>query len=87
MRSEFRGFEAATVACRSELSNISHDLLQLYFANPPFEKGIFVYPQNLWITLWMTLGDGRLTRRNVRVFLALPIFCVSTKPIINSVLL
>src|SRR5450759_3064454 len=50
-------YQAATLACRTELSNLSQDLLQHYFAKLPFEKSISVYSQNLWITLWMTLGD------------------------------
>jgi len=66
--------EGATVTCRTELSNISQGLLQLNFANLPFEKSIFVYPQNLWITLWMIASDNLLTWRCIRTFLTLPIF-------------
>jgi hypothetical protein len=67
--------EAATVACRIQLSNLSQDLLQHYFVKLPFEKSIFVYSQILWITLWMTLGNSPLTWRGARDFITLPIFC------------
>jgi hypothetical protein len=73
-----RSFEVATVACRTELSNLSQDLHQHYFAKLPFEKSISVYSQNLWVTLWMTLGDSPLTWRGTRDFVTLPIFCNST---------
>jgi len=74
-----RNFETATVACHTELSNISQVLLQLYFANPPLEKSISVYPQNLWITLWMNRMFGTLKYREIRVSLILPIFCMAIK--------
>jgi len=57
------------------LSNISQVLLEEYFANLPFEKGISVYSQNLWITLWMIPRESALMRRGVKVFVILPIFC------------
>jgi len=66
--------QAATVACRTELSNISQRLLQQYLANLVFEKGISFYPQNLWITLWMIPVDATLKWRRIRNFLTLPIF-------------
>ena len=37
-------------------------------ANWVFEKGIFVYPQNLWITLWMVSGNSCITWREIRIF-------------------
>ncbi|MDP1996663.1 MAG: hypothetical protein Q8J90_05660, partial [Gallionella sp.] len=55
--------EGATVACHTELSNIYQGLLQQSFANLPFEKSISVYPQNLWITLWMIISSCPLTWR------------------------
>ena len=67
-------FQAATVACHTELSNISQKLLQQYFAKSPFEKSISVYPQNLWITLWMNHVDAALMWRGIRIFVTLPIF-------------
>jgi hypothetical protein len=68
-------YQAATVACRTELSNLSQDLLQHYFAKLPFEKSISVYSQNLWVTLWMTPVDSPLTWRGAWSFVTLPIFC------------
>jgi hypothetical protein len=68
-------YQGATVACRTQLSNLSQDLLQHYFAKVPFEKSISVYSQKLWITLWMTLRDSPLTWRGARDFVTLPIFC------------
>jgi hypothetical protein len=56
------------------LSKISQVFLEQYFANMPFEKSIFVYPQNLWITLWMALLYGALIWRGVRGFVTLLIF-------------
>jgi hypothetical protein len=37
-------FQAATVACHTEMSNISQGLLQQYFANLPFDKEYFHLP-------------------------------------------
>jgi hypothetical protein len=37
-----RDSEDATVACHTELSNFSQDLLKLYFAKLPFENSISV---------------------------------------------
>jgi hypothetical protein len=68
-------YQAATVACRNDLSNLSQVLLQHSFANVPFEKSISVYSQKLWITLWMMLRDGSLTWRGARSFITLPNFC------------
>ena len=74
MKDLTRDIEVATVACHVELSNLSHESLQQYFAKLPFEKSILVYAQNLWTTLWIVLRDGTLTWRNVRDFVTLPIF-------------
>ena len=62
--------------------NVSHPVeqdfseffLNEYFANLPFEKSIFVYPQNLWITLWMTFRNSALMWRGIRNLVTLPIF-------------
>ena len=78
--------EGATVACHTELSNISQGLLQQNFANLPFEKSISVYPQNLWITLWVISNSYPLTWRCIRVFLTLPIFCIAIISIKNNML-
>ena len=39
-------YQGATVSCRIELSNLSQDLHQHYFANLPFEKSISVLLTN-----------------------------------------
>jgi hypothetical protein len=67
-------YQGATVACQVELSNLSKELLQQYFAKLPFEKSIFVYPQNLWITLWADQLIRYSMWRGVRDFVSLPIF-------------
>jgi hypothetical protein len=80
-------YQAATVACHHRLSNISHVLCEEILANSPFEKGISVYPQNLWITLWMNRGGVALKWRGLSVFVTLPIFCVLNIPFLNNELL
>ena len=69
-----RNSEAATVACHTRLSNHSQDLLEGYLAKLPFEKKIFDYSQNLWITLWMLSRDRAGMWRGARRFVSLPIF-------------
>jgi hypothetical protein len=77
-------YQGATVACDSRLSNISHLLREEFLANSPFEKGISVYPQNLWITLWMNRGGLALKWRGLSVFVTLPIFCRLKIPLLNN---
>ncbi|OGT10088.1 MAG: hypothetical protein A3J49_09735 [Gallionellales bacterium RIFCSPHIGHO2_02_FULL_57_16] len=86
MRNLPGGYEVATVACHTELSNLSQDLLKLYFANTPFEKSIFVYSQNLWTTLWMVLRDSTLKWRGIWVLVAPLIFYMAIIAIKNSLL-
>ena len=74
MRDLSRNSEGATVACHTELSNLSQDSLKQYFAKLPFEKTILVYSQILWITLWTVLRDSALKWRGIRDFIILPIF-------------
>jgi hypothetical protein len=86
MKDLLRGSEVATVACCSQLSNISHESLQQYFAKLPFEKSISVYSQNLWISLWINPVDGTLKWRGVWILLTPLIFCMAIMSLKNNVL-
>jgi hypothetical protein len=66
--------QAATVACRTELSNISQKMLQQHFAKLSLVIGISTYPQNLWITLWTDYVEAALKWRSIRIIVTLPIF-------------
>ena len=55
-------------------------------ANPSFEKSIYSYSQNLWITLWGILGYNPITWRGIRLFVTLPIFCIVIIMLINNML-
>jgi len=65
---------AATLAHRAELNNVSKSCASIFLLNWPFEKSIFAYPQNLWITLWMDYVIAALKWRNIRIVVTLPIF-------------
>jgi len=80
-------FEGATLACCSQLSNISHELLQQQFAKLPFEKSILFYSQKLWISLWMIHLDSPLKWRGVKVFVIPLNFYIATISIKNNEML
>ncbi|HEY0665197.1 MAG TPA: hypothetical protein VGD24_03945 [Gallionella sp.] len=69
------------------MSNISHVPSEDILAKLPFEKGISVYSQNLWITLWVIRGGVGLKRRGLSVFVTLLIFCLTAKLFANNDLL